>query len=62
MSTRVTGGARRERNVTESEEKERLLAVHAIAKNCAKQAQTRVPGGGGERLPYETDGDSRRKF
>ena len=62
MSTRVTGGARRERNVTESEEKERLLAVHAIAKNCAKQAQTRVPGGGGERHPYETDGDARRKF
>ena len=33
MSTRVTGGARRERHVTKSEEKERLLAVHAIAKN-----------------------------
>ena len=33
MSTRVTGGARRERHVTQSEEKERLLAVHAIAKN-----------------------------
>ena len=33
MSTRVTGGARRERHVTQSEEKERLLAIHAIAKN-----------------------------
>ena len=33
MSTRVTGGARREKHVTKSEEKERLLAVHAIAKN-----------------------------
>ena len=33
MSTRVTGDARRERHVTQSEEKERLLAVHAIAKN-----------------------------
>ena len=29
----MTGGARRERNVTKSEERERLLAVHAIAKN-----------------------------
>ena len=33
MSTRVTGGARRERHVTKSEAKERLLAVYAIAKN-----------------------------